>query len=61
MGRWFGDDSSALRLLCTLFLLLLHKLYLRSSGIQFQRLGTPVISDTDIFGLILEAGLGALS
>jgi len=61
MGRWFGDDSSALHLLWTLFLLLLHTLHLQSSGIQFQRLGTPVTSDTDIFGLILEAGLGAVS
>ena len=26
-GEWFGDDSSTLHLLCTLFLLLLHQLY----------------------------------
>ena len=38
---WFGDDSSASHLLCTLFLLLLHQLHLRSSGIRFQRLETP--------------------
>ena len=38
---WFGDDSSALYLLCALFLLLLHQLHLRSSGIRSQRLGTP--------------------
>ena len=38
-GRgWFGDDSSALHLLCTLFPLLLHQLHLRSPGIQAQRL-----------------------
>ena len=35
------DDSSALHLLCTLFLLLLPQLYLRASGIRSQRLGTP--------------------
>ena len=36
----FGHDSSALHLLCTLFLLLLPQLHLRSSGIRSQRLGT---------------------
>ena len=35
---WFGDDLRALHLLCTLFLLL-HQLYLKSSGIRSQRLG----------------------
>ena len=34
---WFGDDSSTLRLLCTL---LSHQLHLRSSGIRSQRLET---------------------
>ena len=34
---WFGDDTSALHLLCTLFQLLLHQLHLRSSGIRSQR------------------------
>ena len=38
---WCGDDSSALHLLCTLFLLLFYQLLLRSSGIWSQRLGTP--------------------
>ena len=38
---WFGDDSSALHLLCTLCLLLLHQLHLRSS-IRSQSLGTPL-------------------
>ena len=42
VGGWFQDDSSELYLLCTLFLLLLHQFHLRSSGIRFQRLGTPV-------------------
>ena len=37
---WFGDDSSVLRLLCTLFLLLLHQLHLTSSDIRSWRLGT---------------------
>ena len=40
--RWFGDDSSALHLLCPLFLLLLHQLRLRSSGIKSLKWGTPV-------------------
>ena len=31
---WFGDDSGTLHLLCTLFLLLLHQLRLRSSGLD---------------------------
>ena len=39
--RWFWDDSSMLHLLCTSFLLLLHQLHLRSSGIRSQRLRTP--------------------
>ena len=42
-GGWFGDDSSALHLLCPLFLLLLHQLHLRSSGVRSQRSGTPAI------------------
>ena len=39
------DDSNTLHLLCTLFLLLLHHLHLRSSGIRSQRLGTPALTD----------------
>ena len=43
---WFGDDSSTLHLLCTLFLLwLLHQLHLRSSGVRSWRLGTPVFTN----------------
>ena len=42
-GGWFRDDSSALHLLCTLFLLLLHQLHLRSSGIRSSGLGTPAL------------------
>ena len=41
-GGWFQDDSSALHVLCTLFLLLLHQFHLRSSGLKSRRLGTPV-------------------
>ena len=37
------DDSSTLSLLHTLFLLLLHQLHLRSSGIRSWRLGTFVL------------------
>ena len=40
-GGWFQDDSSALHLLCTSFLLLIHQLQLRSSGIRSKKLGTP--------------------
>ena len=39
-GGWFRDDSRALHLLGTLFLLLIHQLHLRSSGIESQRLET---------------------
>ena len=52
-GRWFfhrpgrvqqlQGDSSALRLLCTLFLLLLHQAHLRSSGMRSHRVGTPAL------------------
>ena len=38
---WFGNDSNTSHLLCTLFLLLLHKLHFRSSGIRSRGLGTP--------------------
>ena len=38
---WFRYDLSALHLLCTLFLLLLHQLHLRSPGIRSWRLETP--------------------
>ena len=40
VGGWFGDDSRALHLLCTLFLLLLPQLHLRSSSVRLERLGT---------------------
>ena len=39
---WFWDDSSALHLLCTLFLLFLQ-LHLRLSCVWSLRLGTPVL------------------
>ena len=48
-GGWFGDDSRALHLLCTLFLLLLHQLHLRSSGTKSWRLGTPGLMNTSLF------------
>ena len=35
-----------LHLLCTLFLLLLHQVLLRSSGIRSQRLGTPILENS---------------
>ena len=46
------DDSSTLSLLHTLFLLLLHQLHLRSSGIRSWRLGTPVLRDPGEQGLV---------
>ena len=46
---WFGDDSSTWHLLCTLFLLLLHQLHLRPSGIRSQSLGTPALWNSKIF------------
>ena len=42
-GVWFQDDSSALHLLCTSSLLLLHQLYLGSLAIRSQRLGTTAL------------------
>ena len=39
-GEWFQDDLSTFPLPYTLFLLLLHQLYLSSSGIRSRRLGT---------------------
>ena len=45
-GRWsFWDDSSTLRLLCTLFLLLYQLHLLRLSGIWSQRLRTVVLEE----------------
>ena len=40
---WFRDDSNALHLLCTLFLLLLYQVHLRSSSIRSRRLGIPTL------------------
>ena len=42
---WFWDDSSALHLLCTLFILFLHQLHHSSSVIWSQRLILPAIRD----------------
>ena len=42
VGECYWDDSRSLHLLCILFLLLLHQLHLRSSGIRSRRLGIPV-------------------
>jgi len=39
-GGWFLDNSTALYLLCSLVLLLLHQLNLRPSGIRSWRLVT---------------------
>ena len=45
LGGWFWGDVNALHLLCTLFILLLHQLHPRSSGIRSQRLGIPDVWD----------------
>ena len=45
LGGWFWSDSRALDLSCTLFLLSLHQLHLRSPGLRSQRLGTPGLED----------------
>ena len=42
-GRRCQKESNALHLLCTLCLLLLQQLHLRSSGIRSQRLQTPAL------------------
>ena len=43
---WFWNYLSILHLLCTLFLLLLHQLDLRSSGINLKGGGTPVLKES---------------
>ena len=43
---WFQGDSSTLHLLCTLLLLLLQQLHLRSLGIRCQKLETPALEGT---------------
>ena len=43
VGGQFQGNSSALHLLGTLFLLLLHQLHPQSSGIRSQSLGTPAL------------------
>ena len=45
--EWFQDDSSALHLLYTLFLSLLHQLHFRSSGIRYWKLVTPALTYSD--------------
>ena len=45
---WCGDDSSTLYLLCTLFLLLLHPVYLKSSGNGSQRLRIPSLNNRNL-------------
>ena len=55
-GTGFVEDTlsvnqpgGGLHLLFTLFLLLLHQLHLRSSGIRPGRLGTPVLEGVALF------------
>ena len=56
------DDSSTLHLLCTLFLLLLQKFHLRSSGIRSRRLGTSVLCHLPelLMGLLFSISSGSL-
>ena len=46
VGGYFQDDSGTLHVSCTLFLLLLHQLHLKSSSLRFRRLGTSGLQDT---------------
>ena len=46
-GGWFGDDSSALQLLCTLFLLLPPLLF-RPSGTTFWQLESPDLNNRSL-------------
>ena len=52
-GGCFGDDLNILYLLCTLFLLLLHQLHLRSSDIRSRKLGIPAV-DILVFTTFLK-------
>lgn len=45
-GGRFGDDSSMLGLLCTLFLPLWLQLHLRAAGSRPRRLGVPALEDS---------------
>lgn len=45
-GGWFGDNSRTFHLLFTLFLLFLHEVYLRTTGIRSQRLATSGIKSS---------------
>ena len=51
-GEWFQDDSKALYLQCTSFLLLLHQLHFSLLSISSQRLGTPELRETIISVLL---------
>ena len=60
-GEWSQEESSALHLSYTLFLLiLLHQLRIRSSGIRSQRLETPVLELRDLIlcGYVIDYSLG---
>ena len=60
-GGWLGDDSSVLHLLCTIFLLLLHQFYLRSSGIRSWRLRTTALMSQKERGLDKRKKIAILS
>ena len=57
-GGLVWNDSSALHLLCTLFLLLLlYQLHLRASGIRSWRLRSPALEEVwNLFLLSLHCG-----
>ena len=56
---WFGDDSNALHLLGTLFLLLLlHQLHLRLTGIRSRRLGTLALDPRGLTPRAPDLSLG---
>ena len=47
--EWFWDDSNALHLLCTLFLLLLHRPHLNNQGLRTPGLKRPRTSRATMY------------
>ena len=60
VGGCFWKDSSALHLLCTLFLLLLYQLHLRLLGTRSQRLGTPGLMERQMNWVLVSSSLTTL-
>ena len=60
-GGLLEDDSSAVHLLCTSFLLLLHQLHLRPSGVRFQRLGPPNLKNPEFVSIVAKGSVRCLA